>query len=59
MDIYTKRFLELEQDLEAIGKTKIRKHLEYFGDNDFIDQEMLDTVGDSSHTRLSCTLLIP
>jgi hypothetical protein len=44
MDIYTKRFLELEQDLEAIGKTKIRKHLEYFGDNDFIDQEMLDTV---------------
>lgn len=44
MDVFIKRFSELEQDLIAIGGTKRREQSEYFGDRDYINQEMFDTV---------------
>jgi hypothetical protein len=44
MDIYIKRFQELEQDLITIGKTKKSEYGEFLGDRDYVDQERLDTV---------------
>jgi len=44
MNVYTKRFSELEQDLNAIDRTKRREQNEYSGNRDYINQEMLDTV---------------